>query len=133
MSVARSVSWLAALVAAGCGGRSPMAPEAEARALEIVWTQAFAATETPPIVEWREDDCGGDVAGVRYQARCYSGLYLRDDRALVAWRESFFSSAYAHELMHALQWYRGVEDPEHERPEWQAVDAANATLAARGL
>ena len=88
---------------------------------------------TAPPVEWREDECGGPANGVRYRDRCYAGLYLPGDRALVAWRGSYRDSAYAHELMHALQWFRGIEDPDHLRDEWKLVGQANESLAADGL
>lgn len=132
----RSRSLVAALAAtcavAGCG--APVMPEGvEARARGIVWDAVYAAPEAPPTVEWREDDCGGADPGVRYGARCYAGLYLRDDRALVAFRGPIHRSAYAHELMHALQWFRGIEDPDHLRPEWTLVDRANVALASDGL
>ena len=121
-----------AFVGAGCGG-VPMPEGVEARALAIVWDTVYAAPESPPIVEWREDDCGGVDPGVRYGSRCYAGLYLRNDRALVAFRGPIHQSAYAHELMHALQWYRGIEDPDHVRAEWSLVARANEALASDGM
>jgi hypothetical protein len=39
----------------------------------------------------------------------------------------------AREMMHAFQWQRGVEDPDHLRPEWSLVAAANDALAQAGL
>jgi hypothetical protein len=131
--VSRGRSALVGLVLlAGCG---PSYPEqaGQERALPIVWTAAFQADAQPPAIEWREDDCGGPLPGVREDGACYAGLYLRGDHALVAWRGSFHASAYAHEMMHALQWGHGVEDPQHTRPEWSLVDRANAALRAAGL
>jgi len=118
------------LALAGCG--FPTQPE-QSRAEEVVWRGTFAAPDAPPPIEWRQDECGGPLAGARYEGQCYAGLYLRGDRALVAWRGSFHQSAYAHELMHALQWSRGIEDPQHLRPEWTLVDAANRALDGDGL
>jgi hypothetical protein len=125
------VRWFALLaLAAGCG--FPARPGQE-RAERLVWSAAFSAPGAPPPVEWREDDCGGPQVGARYLGECYAGIYVRDDHALVAWRGSIHGSSYAHELMHALQWRHGVEDPEHRRAEWSLVEAANRDLAASGL
>lgn len=99
----------------------------------MVWSALYAANGSPPPVEWREDDCGEPRKGARYAGVCYAGLYLRDDHALVAWRGSIHESSYAHELMHAFQWQRGIEDPDHLRPEWTLVNTANEQLAASGL
>ena len=114
----------------GCG--LPAQPGQE-RAEVIVWEAVYGAASAPPPIEWREDDCGGPLAGARYEGRCYAGLYLRNDRALVAWRGSFHASSYAHELLHAYQWSRRVEDWDHQRPEWSLVEDANAKLAAAGF
>ena len=124
--------WLPlALVALGCGADRPGQIDAH----RLVWSEVYAADPmgSAPPIEWREDECGGALAGVRYDGQCYAGLYLPNDRALVAWRGTFHESAFAHELMHALQYLHGVEDPAHLRPEWSAVAKANEKLLAAGL
>jgi len=122
--------------AGGCGAELP-AQDGQSLALSLVWTDTLHADFPPPLVEWRQDLCPGsaaDKSAVVYQGTCYSGLYLRDDRALIAWRGRFSSSAFAHELVHAWQWSRGIDDPLHERtPDWTLATTAEASLADAGL
>ena len=113
-----------------CGGPIEQPAQAEVTAI-VRRTLEAARDEAPPPVEWRRDDCG-KLPGVREGGVCYAGLYLRGDRALVAWRDSYHASAFAHELLHALQWQRGIDDPEHRRDEWKLVNQANAALVVAG-
>lgn len=123
-------------VLAGCVAQ-PALPEqpGQPEATALVWQQVFGATLAPPPVEWREDTCPGREQGpaaVVYGGACYAGLYLPDGTALVAWRGTFSASAFAHELMHAWQYVRGIEDADHDREEWELVKEANGLLADAG-
>jgi hypothetical protein len=108
----------------------------QAQAAQIVWQQIFAAPAEPPLVEWHEDVCPGHQQGpaaVLWQEQCFAGLTLDGDLSRVAWRGSFSQSAFAHELLHALQARRGVFDPGHTLPDWANVPIANHALEAAGL
>jgi hypothetical protein len=123
----------AALCLAGCGPSFPAKPGQD-RALAIAWNQTFAADAPPPPIDWREDSCdGGTATAVVEDGHCYAGLFS-DGVAHVAWRGSFHASAFAHELMHALQGDHGIIDPMHLRiADWNTVGEANQRLAAAGF
>ena len=126
---------MAALLVAGCGPALEEVP-GQAEATQLVWS-TFGASGQPPPVEWHQEQCPSRPDDLRtavvHQGACYSGLYLRDDRAMVAWRGSLHASAFAHELMHAWQWARNIDDPDHLRSdEWELVARAERALAGGG-
>lgn len=152
----RALLLLAAVHAAACA--APGTPEVsrgsdEELARTIVWYEIFAAETEPPEVVWWYETCpevgNPDAPGkpedtpgnkpdtrtaVYIDGHCYSGLFRPHLwRADVAWRGSFSTSAYAHELMHAWQAERGIRDPQHKNDEWLEVPAIDAELAAAGL
>lgn len=122
-----------ALLLVGCAPAFPDQP-GQARALAVVWSQSFHADYGPPPIEWREDVCDlGAPAAVVSDGHCYAGLFS-DGIAHVAWRGSFRQSAFAHELMHALQGDHGIFDPMHVRTaDWNTVGEANQRLIAAGF
>ena len=127
----RFIVWVGAL--GGCAQEYPQHAD-QARITESIW-RSYGGDGVEPPVEWREDRCPSAAtdapSAVVIDGACYAGLYLRDDHILVAWRGSFHSSAFAHELMHAWQWEHGVDDPEHLiAADWTRAQAADATLAA---
>lgn len=112
----------------------------ECKVLDYVWKQSLNQTKNPPPVIWSSENCqivGSDQTrtAVNYQGQCYSGLFLAPNeyKALVAWRGSFSSSAYTHELIHALQYLMGVYDPNHTQPIWQVEGTINTNLKAMGF
>lgn len=106
----------------------------QAEAVALVWGVYPMVQASPPPIEWREDRCGDKTkAGVRYRGECYSGLYFPGGRAMIAWRGSYTVSAFAHELLHANQWGRGWEDPNHLSTEWGLVQEANELLVMMGI
>ncbi len=124
---------VAALFILGCGPSFPARPGQD-RALAITWTQTFAADFAAPPIDWREDVCdAGAPTAVVEDGHCYAGLFS-DGVAHVAWRGSFHQSAFAHELMHALQGDHGIFDPMHVRTaDWNTVGEANQRLIAAGF
>lgn len=129
---------LAALFIAACSPdpEVDMGPT-EVAARRIVWTDVFKARWSPPRVKWWHTTCPslpGDTrtAVVSDDGTCYSGLFLPYD-CHVAWRGSYSSSAYVHELMHAWQYTRGVWDPGHTNSEWSTVPEVEALLRREGL
>lgn len=126
-----------AFVAAGCG--TPPSDEApmpgQDQAVAIVWRGAFGATQDPPPIAWSELHVdAGKATAVEYDGQIYSGIFTPDGVAMVAWRGSFHDSAFAHELMHALQAYENVDDPQHKRDkDWKQVKKANEALEDAGL
>lgn len=131
----------------------PEAPEVEQGPVEeevrdLVWNEYFQAETAPPTVVWWYDPCptgngnGGengngaanDKAAVAIDGKCYAGLFRPEIwQADVAWGGKFSRSAYSHELMHAWQRERGIDDPGHSNEEWRMVDEIDIDLAARGL
>jgi hypothetical protein len=126
-----------ALSAAGCGAQTPQETPmpGQDQALAIVWRGAFNAAQDPPPVSWSELHVdGGSKTAVEYDGHVYSGIFTDDGVAMVAWRGSFHDSAFAHELMHALQSYEDVIDPDHKRDkDWKLVKKANDALEDAGL
>jgi hypothetical protein len=118
----------------GCAPAPAERPR-QTEATAIVWAGRFGGVGQAPPIEWRPDECGdGKRRGFTWEGKCYVGLYLRDDRILLGWEGSFADSAFAHEMMHALQWQRGVEDPSHARAgDWALVAAADQALRDAGL
>ncbi len=125
------------LFLAGCGGATqlPQHPFQDT-AVSLVWDETLGAQTPPPPIEWHEDTCPTSKskdAAVVVDGKCYAGLFLRDDKALIAWRGSYSSSAFAHELVHAWQWSRGIDDPDHElKADWKLADEANKKLRKQG-
>lgn len=103
----------------------------------IVWALYPQVNSSPPSVEWFTKDCPYaqvDLSAVVYEGMCYSGLTLDAEYSMVAWRGSFSSSAFSHELLHANQYDRNIYDPNHLLPEWNVlVPIANSALLSAGL
>lgn len=111
---------------------SPSEYPRQSEALSIVWN-LYAPSCAPPAIEWARDCEREGKPGVTYRGTCFAGLawpgYVR-----LAWWGSFSSSAYAHELLHATHYCAGVEDPQHQRTEWQTIEPrARERLRERGL
>jgi hypothetical protein len=123
------------------GGCDPSFPEraGQDEATRITWRATFGSTADPPGIDWREVDCTSTLGQLgitdRWTGGCVGGLFYQDpDVVEVPWLGSFHESAFAHELMHALQALRGVRDPDHlVREDWAKVAAANEALKAVGL
>lgn len=101
----------------------------------IVWEETFRAKCTAPTMEILYDaTCYERVNSFEYTNNCYSGLYLpATHHVIIAWRGSYSSSAFAHELLHGWQACRGIFDYNHENDEWKFfVPYANSNLIARG-
>jgi hypothetical protein len=126
------------LLLGGCSAPPPLPQRPhQDRALQLVWDHTLGATDAPPQIEWREDVCTKSTkkdAAVVHDGECYAGLFLRGDRALIAWRGSYTKSAFAHELIHAWQWSKGVDDPKHKvKKDWELETAANEALEGEGF
>ena len=131
----KNVVWATslALFLASCALVRPAAP------LEIVWNQTYQATCSPPPIKWDAGAECTDATGTfpdafEYKGSCYWGLFWPTTyTAEVVWRGSYSQSAFAHELLHAWQWCRGVIDYEHAGPEWKTLlPAANENLEVLG-
>lgn len=129
-----------ALLAAACSGPAPWpdterGPDEDA-ARELAWP-ALGGEDAPPAVVWWYGGCPGDDSGktaVVVEGVCYAGLFRPPERVDVAWRGAYSRSGYAHEMMHRVQWQRGVSDPDHLVAEdWGLVREVNADLADAGL
>src|SRR5262249_14132020 len=109
-------------------GYVPAFPEQD-RALYIVWRGELGQTAEPPAIEWHTDDCGWRwpdhtvVYCVNDGTGEYGGRFYKPTFTIAVGEptpgHSFSSQDFAHELMHAAQWLRGVDDPNHTLPEWQ--------------
>jgi hypothetical protein len=126
----------------GCG--VPTDPEVELGTTELiarhfVWRVRFGSKLSPPPVHWWYDTCplypdNPRAAVVTVDGKCYSGLFWSYEyRIDVAWRGSFSRSAYSHELMHAWQYTRGIDDPDHALEEWKEIPNIDAELLSKGL
>ncbi len=140
----------------GCGAETaspdvvPVVAERpeEARAFAIV-REAFdrgmgmqGLLDSAPPVRWSFQVCPKRAADgtlktavVDEAGRCYSGLAYPGCDLRVAWRGSFSTSAYAHEIMHCLLDRAGRSDPEHvnEPAAWVLVEDTDRALAQSGL
>lgn len=129
--------------AVGCGGGCPE-PDAGLRDAQIiVWDETYQATCCPPEVEFVTEMCvtpsNSTVLAFPCPAAggCCEGLY--DENTGLATVEQIpgqplHETAYAHELLHAAQWCRGVLDPGHTSDEWKTLlPAANQRLQAAGF
>lgn len=131
-----------ALVLTACGGLEippyePMPRELEAEV--IVWEDVFDEHDIPaPHVVWWTERCpdypDDPQTAVVFHGKCYSGVthYIGDGeyQAEVAWRGSFSSSAYAHELRHM---YFILHDVWTHPEDDDAVREANIRLRGAGL
>src|SRR5580693_5993877 len=94
------------LLLSSCSPSFPQYPN-QKTAEAIVWANYPKVNGSPPNVEWFTESCPTsptiDLSAVVYEGMCYSGLTIDADFSMVAWRGSFSSSAYAHELLHANQ------------------------------
>lgn len=125
---------LIAVLLSGCGVKYYPSQD---EATRLVWFDSYGERSAPPIVYWSEETCpgtdGSKTAVVAY-GKCYSGLTFDAWNVAVAWRGSFWQSAFAHELMHASQLRRGIQDPNHERKEdWLLEVSANNRLMMQEL
>lgn len=123
------------LLLIGCNGPEPQPRQDEA--LQLVWVNTYGQHDAPPTIYWWKTNCPystKDKTAVVYNNSCYSGLTFSGDYIEVAWRGSFYRSAFAHELMHALQLRRGYEDPDHEiKADWELEGVANVSLMSNNL
>lgn len=132
---------ITAIFLIGCGPPEDPPAErgvAEVKAREIVWHQEFKSNWPAPTVVWWYGTCptaqNDPRTAVVIGGVCYSGLTFPDEmKCNVAWRGSFSTSAYTHELMHAWQATRGIYDPQHMLAEWNRVPEIDAELSANGL
>ncbi len=126
---------LAILLWTGCAAPAPMPRQAEA--LAIVWTDTYSMQVDPPEISWWTTNCPNNpttLTAVYFNDMCYAGLTFSYYHTDVAWRGSFSSSAFAHELMHVAQAHRGLSDPNHAVVgDWSLVDVANTFLKGAGL
>jgi hypothetical protein len=143
---------LLALLHIGCNASYGTQPD-QAEATKIVWVQQYGVIgHDPPAVQWIGqavlncyDNKGWTVeVGDAGTPLCLAGLFHGDDwLAQVAWpprNELFSTTAFAHELCHALMWLQsdGLDpDPDHTGPCFEPnggyMQIANAALAAAGL
>lgn len=120
----------------------PHGPPLENKVRDYVWYKVFKETKPPPQVVWHYEQCYSKARKKFITAvdlskkkgdctRVYSGL--TDHKgfvSFVAWRGTFWHSAYVHELTHAWQNRNGRYDPRHEKyPEdWAQVKQINKFL-----
>lgn len=129
--------WILLALLAACDVQMP----GQAAAMHAVWTETYGAMYDAPYVEWREDDCGGELAGAIVNGVCYSGLTVDWSHCIVAWRGSFAKSTFTHELLHAFQARSYISDSGHTRAEWGLefghehglLDEAQDVLEKEGL
>lgn len=113
--------------------------EIEAQAIDIVWRDAFGMISAPPAIDWWHERCPEHPSDLRaavvLDGTCYSGLFWPSRFSIdIAWRGSFSSSAFAHEMMHAKMWLDGEPpDVDHESLSWSLAEAANEALDLEGL
>ena len=130
---------VAALI--GCG--APVELPGQSAAVSLVWRDHYGAplAEAPPVF-WHWDRCptspDGPAAVLWTNSDgatvCLSGLYTRGVEIDLAWRGGLSDSALAHELMHALQWRSGIDDPDHTRTDdWARAADANTALRDAGF
>ena len=157
--------WLAGalilLACASCGWllypySAPVPRPRESEALAIARAAARpllgAAVDRATLhVRWRTGTCPPDLlpagadptrTAVVWNRRCYSGLTFWGGETWIAWRGSFSSSAYAHELWHTWGSVAGhgdwILDGDAYTPGWcapcaEAIAATNARLREAGL
>lgn len=120
-----------AILVAGCSQEEKPWQKMAAR---VVWNTYPGVPFDPPEIEWREDKCGdGTRAGVQLDDGCYAGYTMSGYYVIIAWRGGYTASAFAHELLHANQFFRGLYDPNHFGREWSLVETANENLISRGI
>lgn len=112
-------------------------------ATELVW-RYYGDLDAPPwvsLVTGAALDCGdvnGKPDGFNFPPMgCLWGVTLSPNMCLVAHiGQAWSETSLAHELLHAHQWRRGVADPMHSLPDWQAggmLEMANTALHNAGM
>ncbi|MDQ3023230.1 MAG: hypothetical protein M3R04_02415 [bacterium] len=114
-------------------------------AVSIVWA-VYGRSDAHPTVNWVTGDgldcinpasgAPGFVARTVSGRECLNGITFTGGAVYVAWSDgiTYSSSALAHELKHADQLRRGINDPFHlEAGAWEQVDQANTVLFENGL
>lgn len=126
----------------GCGGPPVSRMPVQEQAFALVAARFAPQLGLPggaleePAVRWWTTLCPGtELSAVIRGRRCYAGLYYRGDAVDVAWRGSFGTSAYAHELMHYFLGLRfGDSDGAHAQDAaWAVVRGVDEDLQAQGL
>lgn len=123
--------WLALLCIAACETSVVIdAPTA------LVWSEVYEATCAPPTVVYvHEATCKGALGFFETpNGGCLAGEYHIPSRtakvALIG--ENYSGSALAHELLHAWQLCRGIDDFAHEGDEWRTLEPAARQALAEG-
>lgn len=140
---------LLALLVGGCcpsGSTEPI--ENQEHAVHVIWYETFrAGAYDPPRIGWRRDRCNEpngiygtwphctftDQDGERVSGHCVTGCNLVEIGAPSETTGKISDTVLAHELMHAYQEKRDIDDPDHERDEWKLVILANAKLVSAGF
>jgi hypothetical protein len=128
------------LVILGCRAQPRVEMPGQDQALAIVWGQEYGRRDAPPALRYvREPDLvctdpDSGRPGFLTAVGCREGYTGSPWAVSIAWHQgdTFSTTTFAHELLHAALGRMGILDPLHKNPAWVMVDAANVRLAAAG-